>query len=133
MRDERRDHRQGVGGLTEALLDDLARNPQGRWALAATLGLAGSSSEPAWMDAAEKAAQLRLTPEVLQRMAREGRIPGARKAGRRWLFPAASVEVLPRSPQTPPDHADRPRRPAGRPESAGTAALRQRAQRSVSH
>ncbi|MGA2929559.1 MAG: helix-turn-helix domain-containing protein [Solirubrobacteraceae bacterium] len=47
------------------------------------------------MDVGEKAAQLHLNRDVVARMARDGRIPGAVKVGRRWLFPATATEVLP--------------------------------------
>ena len=47
------------------------------------------------MDVGEKAAQLHLNRDVLARMARDGRIPGAVKVGRRWLFPAIATEILP--------------------------------------
>jgi hypothetical protein len=47
------------------------------------------------LDVDEKADQMHLNPDTLARMARAGRIPGAFKSGRRWLFPAASTEILP--------------------------------------
>jgi hypothetical protein len=47
------------------------------------------------LDVDAKAAQLHLNPEVLARMARRGRVPGAIKVGRRWLFPPDTTEILP--------------------------------------
>jgi hypothetical protein len=45
--------------------------------------------------AEEKAIQLGLNREVLVRMARQGRVPSARKIGREWRFPADACEVDP--------------------------------------
>jgi len=47
------------------------------------------------LDSAEKAAQLHLHPDTLTRMARVGRVPGAKKVGQRWLFPTGATEILP--------------------------------------
>jgi hypothetical protein len=47
------------------------------------------------LDSAEKAAQLHLHPDTLTRMARVGRVPGAKKVGQRWLFPIDPTEILP--------------------------------------
>ena len=47
------------------------------------------------LDSVEKAAQLHLHPDTLTRMARVGRVPGAKKVGQRWLFPTGPTEILP--------------------------------------
>ena len=52
------------------------------------------------LDASEKADQLQLNPETLVRMARAGRVPGARKVGRGWRFPADQTDVLPVRPES---------------------------------
>jgi hypothetical protein len=63
------------------------------------------------LDAEEKAKQVGLHPESLVRMAREGRIPGARKVGREWRFPPGQCEVLPLvAPVTPDAPTRAPRR-----------------------
>lgn len=57
----------------------------------------------------EAADRLGLHVKTVVRMAREGRLPGAVKAGRGWRFPA-DVAVLPAVPQHPPvSHPPRPR------------------------
>lgn len=47
------------------------------------------------LDADEKAAQLGLHRDTLVRMSRDGRVPGARKVGREWRYPADRSEILP--------------------------------------
>jgi len=81
------------------------------------------------LDAGEKAQQLGLHPDTLVRMARAGRIPGAKKVGREWRFPADRSDVRPVATQTPassrllePARAPR-RRDVGR---ASVAAIRGR-------
>jgi hypothetical protein len=51
------------------------------------------------LDAGEKAAQLGLPPDALARMARAGRVPGAKKVGREWRFPAGRYDILPVRPK----------------------------------
>lgn len=58
----------------------------------------GNDDPERLLDGSEKAAQLGLHPDTLARMARAGRVPGARKIGREWRFPASRCEILPVRP-----------------------------------
>jgi hypothetical protein len=75
------------------------------------------------LSARQKAAQLGLlNHETLGKMARAGRVPGARKVGREWRFPAGAMEIKPprgeaqRMPDTAPA-----RRAQSRPGSTAAA------------
>jgi hypothetical protein len=46
-----------------------------------------------------QAAQLGLHPDTLPRMAHAGRVPGAKKVGREWRFPAGRYDILPVRPK----------------------------------
>ncbi len=47
------------------------------------------------LDAETKARELGLNPQTLTRMAKDDRIPGARKVGRAWRFPAGELHIRP--------------------------------------
>lgn len=49
------------------------------------------------LDAEQTARELGLHPNTLVRMARAGRVTGARKIGREWRFPVDELEILPTS------------------------------------
>lgn len=59
----------------------------------------GDDDRERLLDAGEKAAQLGLHPDTLARMARAGRVPGAKKVGREWRFPAGRYDILPVRPK----------------------------------
>lgn len=57
--------------------------------------LAGTAAHRKDLDSAAAAAQLGFSRDVVVRMARAGRIPGAYKSGREWRFPSQDLRVLP--------------------------------------
>jgi excisionase family DNA binding protein len=71
------------------------------------------------LDAEQKARQLGLHPNTLVRMARAGRVGGARKVGREWRFPVAELEILPAAGER---HAATPTAMTSRARPAGGAA-----------
>ena len=82
--------------LVVAMLAELDRGGEPlRRALASRLRPCLVDEAEQLLDSAEKAAQLHLHPDTLTRMARVGRVPGARKVGQRWLFPTRGTEILP--------------------------------------
>jgi|SRR5947209_18238807 len=102
--------------LLEALLSALDEAADSvKRELAARLQPYLAAGAPHLLGAKARASQLGLNPESLVKMARAGRVPGARIVGREWRFPA-DCEVLPLvAPVTPAAPAPAPRRrPAGR-------------------
>ena len=88
-----------VGALIEELRSAV---PAMRAELASELReLLDGASPPALLDAKAKAAQLGLNPESLVRIAREGRIEGARKVGREWRFPSGGCAIAPANRVSP--------------------------------
>lgn len=73
------------------------------------------------LDAKTRAAQLHLSPEALSRMARQGRVPGAKLIGGKWLFPADCTVTPPRGD---PPAIDPPRRPGAGLAGTAAAAIR---------
>jgi excisionase family DNA binding protein len=78
------------------------------------------------LSAEEKAEQLGLHPDTLVRMARNGRIPGAIKAGRAWRFRADCSKILPLEPPTSMPDSPAPRRRRSAPARRSVAAIRGR-------
>jgi excisionase family DNA binding protein len=80
--------------LVAALLDELRAAEEAVRREIASYLLPELSDEPGrLLDAEEKARQLGLNRETLVRMAREGRVSGARKIGREWRFPRGECEI----------------------------------------
>ncbi len=73
------------------------------------------------LDAETKARELGLHPETLVRMARNKRVPGARKIGRSWRFPAGEIDIRAATDTHIPEPAPARR---GGPGDAATSAIR---------
>jgi Helix-turn-helix domain len=88
------------GGAKPTLLEalaaawDAADEPVKREFIARLRPYVFDDEDARLLDTAQKARQLHVHAETLARWAHEGRVPGAEKIGRRWLFPVA-CEVLP--------------------------------------
>jgi hypothetical protein len=87
--------------------------------------LIGDDDPGQLLDAGEKAAQLGLHPDTLARMARAGRVPGAKKVGREWRFPPGRYDILPVRPKASPSVIEpRRRRRSAVSRHASVALLR---------
>jgi excisionase family DNA binding protein len=75
------------------------------------------------LNASTKAKQLGLHPETLVKMARAGRIEGARKIGREWRFPAEVCEVRPLA-YVPGQNSPPPPRRRRKAQRASVSAIR---------
>ena len=69
----------------------------------------------------DEGARLGLHPETLVRMARNKRVPGARKIGRSWRFPAGEIDIRAATDTHIPEPAPARR---GGPGDAATSAIR---------
>ncbi len=108
------------------------RNRAGRPGVAAALTAARAGGWPEVLTTEEAAALLRVSPDVLLRLSREGEVPGARLGGRwRYSRPLLEQMLADRSPKTAHQgrgdaahaaHASRLARPAQDPAAAPSAA-----------
>jgi hypothetical protein len=97
--------------------------------LARALGLVAEPDR--LLAAAEKGAQLGLHPDTLVKKARAGLVPGARKVGREWRFPAGQLDILPAAqPPSNPPPPTRSRRPPTT-ERRSVTAIRNASRRSL--
>lgn len=87
--------------LLAAILVELERaDARPKWEIARQLGrCVADYDQGRLLDASDKAAQLQLNPGTLVRMARAGRVPGAKKVGREWRFPTGRTDILPIRPE----------------------------------
>lgn len=101
-----------MSALSEAVLVEilivLETSPELCRRFAEALGafMAAESGED--LDSAAAAARLGYSRDVVVRMARAGRIPGAYKSGREWRFRSHDLRVLPVGNEKPAAAASRP-------------------------
>ncbi len=107
--------------IHEALLADLRRDPAlaARYREALGLDLPTEDRPPRLIDANEAAERLRIARRTAVRYAADGRITGARRVGRSWLFDPETLALAPPEGTKPSRKASRPRpRHAGRDTAA---------------
>lgn len=99
-----------MSAFIDALVKELAEDPEARARLREAL-----ATQPAarMLQTREAAARLGVHPNTLARAAREGRVPGARKAGPKlWVFDESELQMLPPIDEPiAPAGPGRPRRP----------------------